>query len=142
MSQIAGKDFMKTENSQITSIDANFSSTSHKIAISMTDLSTSHVVTLAGCLLFQGRRSHFKDQWRTCECLISLRNKRSLCNFQYWYLPELLVNVYVQLSFDGKNVHCCCVHGSWLFSNPVTYFLKARRHVYALLYNTHLCNVE
>ena len=37
-SQIAGKDSMKTENSQITSIGVNFSSTSHKIAISMTDL--------------------------------------------------------------------------------------------------------
>ena len=35
------------------------------------------------------------------------------------YLPKLLVNVY-SYHLMMKSVSCCCVHGRWIFSNPVT----------------------
>ena len=48
------------------------------------------------------------------------QSKSILGNFQHQYLPELLVNMY-SYRWKMKNVFCCCVHGSQLFSNPVTY---------------------
>ena len=47
-------------------------------------------------------------------------SKSSLGNFQHQLLPKLLVNVYSH-HLIMKSMSCCCVHGRWIFSNPVTY---------------------
>ena len=57
------------------------------------------------------------DVWQTSE---TNHSKSSLGNFQHQYLPEWLVNVYMS-HLMMKSVSCCCVCGSQLFSNPVTY---------------------
>ena len=41
-------------------------------------------------------------------------------NFQHQYLAKLLVNVY-SYCLMVKKVSCCCVRGSRLFSNLVTF---------------------
>ena len=46
--------------------------------------------------------------------------KRSPGNFEHQYLAELLFNVYNH-HLMVKSVCCCCVRGSWLFSDLVTY---------------------
>ena len=46
--------------------------------------------------------------------------KSHLGNFQHQYLAELLVNVY-SYRLMAKSASCCCIRGSQLFSNLVTY---------------------
>ena len=51
-------------------------------------------------------------------------SKSTLGNFQHQYLAEqLLVNVY-SYCLMVKSVYCCCVRGSRLFSDLVTYLLQ------------------
>ena len=47
-------------------------------------------------------------------------NNSSPGNFQHQYQAELLANVYSHCLMV-KSVSCCCVHGSRLFSDLVTY---------------------
>ena len=76
----------------------------------------------ASCLLVKGRWTHLKaalgfvDVWQASE---TSHSKSSLDNVQHKYLPAFLVNVY-SYHLMVKSVSCCCVCGSWLFSNPVT----------------------
>ena len=97
---------------------------SHKATKSVAKL-ISHAVIwwiIAGCLLVKGRWRHLKttwtlvDVWKASE---TSHSKSSLGNFQYQYLVELLVNAY-SYSLMVNSVSRCCVHGSWLYSNPVT----------------------
>ena len=72
----------------------------------------------------------FEDRSSTRGCLTSLRNKpqqskNSLGNFQHQYLAELLVNMH-SYHLMVKSVSCFCVHGRWLFSNPVTNVILRR----------------
>ena len=60
------------------------------------------------------------DVWQTSE---TSHSKSSLGNVQHQYLAELLVNVY-SYCLMVKSVSCYCVHGSRLFSNPVTYIIS------------------
>ena len=59
----------------------------------------------------------------------------------YKYLPDLLVNMY-NYYLMVKSMSCCCVCGSWLFSDPVT-FLSLKQyctHWYVVLSNRAICN--
>ena len=80
----------------------------------------SHVLNYSRLSACQGKMESSKDHLSTCEHLTSLRNKRSLGNFQCQYLAKLLVNVYSH-HLMMKCVCCCYVRGSRLFSNLVTY---------------------
>ena len=121
--KVAGKSSVKTENSQMASIGAIFSSTYNtKQLLNPWPSSSASCVAiyswLSACL---GEMRPFKDHPSTCGCLKSLKNKpqqSSLGNFQHQTLPELLVNVYSN-HVMVKNVSCYCVHASWLFSNVV-----------------------
>ena len=62
---------MKTENSQITSIGVNFSSTSHKTAKSMTDLINQSCGDFARLSAYLGTKESLKDQLSNDECLTS-----------------------------------------------------------------------
>ena len=98
--------------------------TSHKAVKSMAKLIGQSVnySQLSAC---QGICSHLKatrtlmDVWQTSETSYS---KSSPANFQHQYLVELLVNVY-SYCLMVKSVSCCCVRGSWLFSDLVTIIL-------------------
>ena len=91
--------------------------------------SASHVLNYSWLSACQGGMEPFEDHLSTHGCLTSLINKpqqkqpgqRSAPN-----LAELLDNVY-SCHVMVKNVSCCCVCGSQLFSNPV-------KHTYL---NTH-----
>ena len=77
----------------------------------------------ASCLLVKGICSHLKttrtlvDVWKASE---TSHSKSSPGNFQHQYLAELLVNMY-SYRLMVKSVSCCCVRGSWLFPDLVTY---------------------
>ena len=73
----------------------------------------------ADCLLVKGIWSRIWRQTSTHGHLTS-HSKSSQGYSQYQYLPELLVNVY-NYCLMVKSVSCCCVCGSWLSSNSVTY---------------------
>ena len=62
---------MKTENSQITSIGANFSSTLHKTAKSMTDLINQSCGDFARLSAYLGKKKSLNDQLSHYECLTS-----------------------------------------------------------------------
>ena len=74
------------------------------------------------CLSVKGIWSHLKiiraleDVQQASE---TSHSKSSLGKFQHQYLTKLLVDVYSYHLME-KSVSCCCVHGSWLSSNPVT----------------------
>ena len=64
----------------------------------------------------------FKDHLSTYGCLTSLRKKlqQTQPEDSHQFLPEWLVNVYSYCVMVTKSVSCCCVHGSRVYSNPVT----------------------
>ena len=102
---VVGYDSVKTEISQATSIDA----------FSVLWPIPHQAVALwfsASCLPVQERWSHLKtiwillDVWQGSE---TSHSKSSLGNFQHWYLPEMLVNVFSYHAMV-KSVFCSCVH--------------------------------
>ena len=73
----AGKHSVKTENSQMVSIGAIFSSTCHiKQLNSWPNASNSCVANYSWLSAYPGKMKPFKDHTRTCGCLTSLRNKQ------------------------------------------------------------------
>ena len=116
---------VNTENSQMLSIIAIFTSTCHTKQIIYCQTHQPFVWWIAAsCVLVKGRGSHIKttqallDVWQASE---TSHSKSSLGNLQHQYLPdhEFLVNVYSYHLME-KNVSCCCVRGRWIFSNSVT----------------------
>ena len=93
---------------------------SHKAAKSMAKPLASCMLNYSRLSTCQGETKSFEDHPSTRGCLTSL-SKSSLGHFQHQYLPDhkLLVNVYIY-RLTVKSVSYCCVHGSWLFSNPAT----------------------
>ena len=84
---------------------------------------SSHVVNYSQRSACQGDCSHLK----ATSTLVDVRqasetsySKSSPGNFQHQYLAELLVNVN-SYCLMAKSVSCCCVRGSQLFLNLVTY---------------------
>ena len=75
----------------------------------------------ASRLFVKRRWSHLKTTWALVDIWQASKtshSKSSLGNFQHQYLAELLSNVY-SYHLMVKNVSCCCIHGSWLFSNAI-----------------------
>ena len=83
--------------------------------------SANRVVNYSWLSIYPGEMEPLKDHLNTRGCLTNLRNKpqqSSLGNFQHQYLSEMLVYGY---HVTMKSVSSCCVHGSQIFSSPVTY---------------------
>ena len=72
------------------------------------------------------------DVWQASE---TSHRKSSPGNFQHQYLAELLVNVY-SYRLMVKSVSSCCMRGSRLFSNLITYFLWYTLSYCISLFNT------
>ena len=85
--------------------------------------SASRVVNYSQLSACQGDMQPFEGDPYTHGRLTSLRNKSSPGNFQHQYLAELLVNVY-SYCLMVKSVSCCCVRGSRLFSELVTFIVR------------------
>ena len=123
--KVADKGQIFTKTIQMVSIGAIFTSTFHTKQLNPWPNSPVSQVkwwVTAGYLLAKGLWSHLKvtqalvDVWQASE---TSHSKSSPSNFQHQHLSELLVNVYSYHSMV-KSVSCCCVRGSWFFSNPVT----------------------
>ena len=121
---MAGKGYVFTETSQMASIGVIFTSTYHTKQLNpWPNSSASRVVNYSQLSACQGDMQPFESDPYTCGRLTSLRNKpqqKQPGNFQHHYMAELLVNVY-SYCLMVKSVSCCCVHGSRLFSDLVTY---------------------
>ena len=118
--EVVGKGYVFTITTQMASIGAIFTSMYHtKQLSSWPNSSASRVLDYSRLSACQGDMQPFEGNSSTCGCLTS-HSKSSPGNFQHQYLPKLLVNVY-SYHLMVKSVSCCCVCGSWLFSNPVTY---------------------
>ena len=82
----------------------------------------------ASYLLVQDRWSHsYRPPEHLCtsdkpqkQASETSHSKSSLGNFQHQYLSEILVTEY-SYRLMVKSVSSCCVHGSHLFLDPVTY---------------------
>ena len=99
------------------SISTIFTSTYHTKQLNLwPNSSTSGVVNYSQLSACPGEMEPFKDHLGTCGFLISL-SRSNLGNFHHQYLSKLLVNVY-SYQLMVKSVSCCCVQGSWLFSDP------------------------
>ena len=119
--EVVGKGYVFTKISQMASIGAIFTSTYHTKQLNpWLNSLASRVVNYSQLSACQGDVEPFEGDPSTCGRLTGPRNKSSLGNFQHQYWPELLVNVYVY-RLMVKSMFCCCVRGSWLFSNLVTY---------------------
>ena len=123
---MVGKSYILTKTSQMASIGVIFTSTYHTKQLNPWPNSlASRVVNYSQLSACQGDMQPFEGDLYTRGRLTSLRNKpqqSSPGNFQHQYLAELLVNVY-NYCLMVKSVSCCCVRGSRLFSNLVTYSL-------------------
>ena len=133
------KVYVNTENSQMASIGAIFISTYHTKQLNpWPNSSASCVVNYSQLSTCQGDMEPFEGNPSTRGRLTSLgtsHSKSNLVNSQHQYLAELLVNVYSH-RLMVKSVSCCCVCGSRLFSDPVTYAKLVTANMY-LLYFSH-----
>ena len=131
--KVVSKGYIFTKSSQMASIGIIFTSTYHTKQLNQwPNSSASRVVNYSQLSACQGDMQPFKGNPYTRGRLTSLRNKpqqkQSGQNFQHQYLTELFVNVYSYCLV--KSVSCCCVRGSWLFSNLVTFY-SYHDHFYA-----------
>ena len=114
--KVANKNSVKTENSQMASISAIFSSTYHIKQLHPEPFSRAVMWWfIAGSLLVQGDGAILRSlmHWWKIDNL-GLRNKpqqkTSLSKFQGQYLPELLVHYKMySCRMLMKSVTCCCV---------------------------------
>ena len=127
--KVAGKGYVFTKTSQMTSVGAIFTSTYHTKQLNpWPNSSASRVVNYSRLSACQGDMESFEGDPSTRGRLTSLRrshSKSSQGNFQPQYWPELLVNVY-SYRLMVKSVSCCCVRGRHLFSNLITIMLVVR----------------
>ena len=74
--KVVGKGYINTENSQVASIGAIFTSTYHTKQLNpWPNSSASCVVYYSQLSACQGKMEQFEDHPSDCRCLISLRNK-------------------------------------------------------------------
>ena len=103
-------------------------------------MSANHVVNYCWKSVCPGEMEPFKDHLSTHGHLTSLSNSHNKSIpgkfITNTYLPELLVNVY-SYHVMVKSMSYCCVHTSWLFSNPVTAKAACMHDIRAV---THTCN--
>ena len=122
--EVAGKGYVFTKTSQMASIGVIFTSTYHTKQLNpWPNSSASRVVNYSQLSACQGDMQPFEGDQYTRGRLTSLRNKprqKQRGQLQHQYLAELLVNVY-SYCLMVKSVSCCCVRGSRLFSDLVTY---------------------
>ena len=112
-----------TKTRQIASISAIFTSTYHSKQLnSWPNSLANRVVNYSQLSAFQGNTEPFEGDLNIRGHLTGLRNKpqQKQPRKLHQYLFELLVNVY-SYHLMVRSVSCCCVHGSQLFSNPVTH---------------------
>ena len=120
--EVTGKGYIFTKSSQMASIGIIFTSKKHTKQLNQwPNSSASRVVNYKQLSACQGDMQPFKGDPYTHGRLTS-HSKSSLGNFQHQYLAELLVNVY-SYCLMVKSVSSCCVRGSRLFSNLVTFNL-------------------
>ena len=117
--KVAGKGYIFTKTSQVASIGVIFTTYHTKQLYPWPNSSASRVVNYSQLSACQGDMQPFEGDLYTRGRLTS-HSKSSPDNFQHQYLAELLVNVY-SYCLMVKSMSCCCVHGSRLFSNLVTY---------------------
>ena len=130
--KVVGKGYVFTKTSQMASIGVTFTSTYHTKQLNpWPNSSASRVVNYSQLSTCQGDMQLFEGDLYTRGRLTSLRNKpqqKQPGKLQHQYLAKLLVNVY-SYCLMVKNVSCCCVHGSRLFSDLVTNALSVIMHV-------------
>ena len=123
--KVVSKGYVFTKNSQIASIGVIFTSTYHKKQLNpWPNSSASRVVNYSWPSFCQGDMEAFVGDPNTRGHQTNLRkshSKSSLGNFQHQYLAELLVNVYMQLSFDGEKYVLLLCAWKVTFLNQVTY---------------------
>ena len=124
--EVAGKGYVFTKTSQIASIGVIFTSTYRIKQFNLwPNSSASRVVNYNQLSACQGDMQPFEGDPYTLGRLTSLRNKpqqKQPGKLQHQYLAELLINVY-SYCLMVKSVSSCCVRGSRLFSDLVTYIL-------------------
>ena len=133
---MAGKGYIKTENSQMASNIAVFTSTYHTKQLNpwQPNSSANCVVKYSRLSVCQRERETFTDHLNTCVCLTShSRNKPQQKQPGQpsvpVYLPELLVNVY-SYSLMENSVSYYCVHGFSQFQSQYC----VHRFSYILMY--------
>ena len=134
--KVAGKGYVFTKTSQMASIGVTFTSTYHTKQLNpWTNSSASRVVNYSQLSACQGDMQPFEGDPYTRGRLTS-HSKSSPGNFQHQYLAELLVNMY-SYCLMVKSVSCCCVRGSWLFSDLVTYTIETTSFTIHQKYQFH-----
>ena len=143
--KVAGKGYVFTKTNQMASIGVIFTSTYHKKQLNpWPNSSASRVVNYSQLSASQGEMDPFEGDPYTRGRLTSRKNKlqqKQPGNFQHQYLAELLVNVY-SYCLMVKSVSCCCVRGSWLFSNLVTYVLIVLHNVDIIMIDIYIINIS
>ena len=124
--EVAGKSYVFTKTGQMAPIGVIFTSINHTEQLNpWPNSSASRLVNYSRLSACQGDMQPFEGDPYTRGHLTSLKNKLSKSspgNFQHQYLAELLVNMY-SYCLMVKSVSCCCVRGSRLFSDLVTFTL-------------------
>ena len=120
----------------MASIDTIFASTYHTKQLNPWSFSlASRVVNYCQLSACQGEIEPFKDHLSTCGCLTNLRNKpqqKQPGQLSVPMLAELLVNVQ-SYRLMVKSTSCCCVCGSQVFSDPVTYMYLPEISLFSLM---------
>ena len=134
--KVVGKGYVLTKTSQMASIGVIFTSTYNtKQSNPWPNSSASRVVNYSQLSACQGDMQPFEGDPFTRGRLTSLRNKpqqKQPGQLSASILAELLVNLY-GYCLMVKSVSCCCVRGSRLFSDLVTYV-----YVYILYIHTYI----
>ena len=107
----------------MASIGAIFTSTHHTKQLNpWPNSSASHVVNQSQLSACQGEVEPFEEHPSSYEHPTSLRNKplQKQPGQLSAPIPDWIISVYSH-HLMVKSMSCCCVHGSWLFSDSVTY---------------------
>ena len=113
-----------TDNSYMVFIGAIFSYTYHTKQLNIWPNSlVSRVANYSWLSACPGKMEPFKDNPSIYKGLTNFRSKPQLKQAGHLSAPIRIwiVSYCVQLLFGGKSMSCCCVCGSQLFLNSVTY---------------------
>ena len=120
--EVAGKRYVFTKTSQMASIGVIVTSTYHTKQLNpWPNSSASRVVNYSQLSACQGNMQPRRPvhSWTSDKPQKQATAKATQATFSINTLAELLVNVY-SYCLMVKNVSCCCVRGSRLFSDLVT----------------------
>ena len=124
--EVAGKGYVNTENSQMASIDAIFTSSYHTKQLNPSvNPSADCVVNYNWLSACQGEMEPLiqrppKHSWMSYKPQKQATVKVVWVIFSINTWSELLVNVY-GYCLMVKSISCCCVYGNQLFSNSVAF---------------------